>query len=70
MQANEKQVKGTDVKDNVESFNFAKFTPAYKDQPFHPFFEPWRAEMADFSRVSNAKWNGREYIDTSFSARP
>ncbi|CAL5867332.1 uncharacterized protein PFLUO_LOCUS1547 [Penicillium psychrofluorescens] len=48
--ANEKQIKGTEVKDNVESFNFAKFTQAYADQPFHPFFEPYRAEMANFSR--------------------
>jgi hypothetical protein len=57
LQANEKQIKSTEVKDNVESFNFAKFTPAYADQPFHPFFEPYRAEMADFSRVREAVRN-------------
>ncbi|OQD66251.1 hypothetical protein PENDEC_c065G04816 [Penicillium decumbens] len=48
--ANEKHIKGTEVKDNVESFNFAKFTPAYADQPFHPFFQPFRAEIETFSR--------------------
>jgi gibberellin 2-oxidase len=57
LQANEKQIKGTEVKDNVESFNFAKFTQAYADQPFHPFFEPFRAEMADFSRVRETVYN-------------
>lgn len=41
----------TDVLDNVESINIAKFIPEYKDEPFHPFFEPFRAEIETFSRV-------------------
>lgn len=41
----------TDVLDNVESFNIAKFIPTHEHQPFHPFFEQYRAEIEDFSRV-------------------
>jgi len=45
----------TDVLDNVESFNIAKFIPQYANEAFHPFFEPYRAEIEAFSRVmSNA----------------
>ncbi len=44
---------GTEVKDIVESFNFAKFLPRYANEPFHPFFEQFRDEIASFSRVSS-----------------
>ncbi|KUI53077.1 hypothetical protein VP1G_00311 [Cytospora mali] len=45
-----KTVKGTDVRDNVESYNHAKFTPHYADEPRHPFFAPYESEIAAFSR--------------------
>ncbi|MBE3042678.1 hypothetical protein IMZ48_08900 [Candidatus Bathyarchaeota archaeon] len=41
----------TDVLDNVESINIAKFIPEYKDEAFHPFFNPLREEIEAFSRV-------------------
>lgn len=41
----------TEVKDIVESFNIAKFIPQYADEARHPFFEPYKAEIEDFSRV-------------------
>lgn len=41
----------TDVLDNVESINIAKFIPEYKDEAFHPFFNPFREEVEAFSRV-------------------
>lgn len=44
-------MQGTDVLNNVESVNIAKFIPNYKDEPFHPFFEPFRQEIENFSRV-------------------
>lgn len=48
----EKTIKGTEVRDNVESFNHAKFTRHYENEPRHPFFEPYRPEIEAFSRVS------------------
>jgi isopenicillin N synthase-like dioxygenase len=48
----EKTIMGTDVKDNVELFNHAKFTPQYEGEPRHPFFKPYTPELEDFSRVS------------------
>lgn len=48
----EKTIKGTEVKDNVESFNHAKFTKHYENEPRHPFFEPYRPEIEAFSRVN------------------
>lgn len=48
----EKTIKGTEVRDNVESFNHAKFTKHYESEPRHPFFEPYRPEIEAFSRVS------------------
>lgn len=51
-QAHEKKVQGTEVLDIVESVNIAKFIPKYANEPFHPFFEPFRHEIEDFSRVS------------------
>lgn len=50
--ANVKTVRGTQVRDNVETLNVPKFIEANKDEPFHPHFEPYRAEMEAFSRVS------------------
>lgn len=49
----EKTIKGTEVRDNVESFNHAKFTEHYENEPRHPFFEPFKPEIEDFSRVSS-----------------
>ncbi|ROW03096.1 hypothetical protein VMCG_05809 [Cytospora schulzeri] len=46
----EKTIKGTDVRDNVESYNHAKFTPHHAGEPRHPFFAPYEAEIAAFSR--------------------
>ncbi|TKW58869.1 hypothetical protein CTA1_8648 [Colletotrichum tanaceti] len=48
--AHDKKMQGTDVLNNVESVNIAKFIPKYRDEPFHPFFELFRAEIEDFSR--------------------
>ncbi|RVX73389.1 hypothetical protein B0A52_03031 [Exophiala mesophila] len=50
----EKKVMSTEVKDIVESFNVAKFIPQYTKEARHPFFEPYHAEMEDFSRKSLA----------------
>lgn len=47
----EKTIKGTEIRDNVESFNHAKFTKHYENEPRHPFFEPYRPEIEAFSRV-------------------
>lgn len=52
IQHNEKQVMGTEVLDIVEAFNIAKFIPRYAQEPFHAFFEQYRHEIEDFSRVS------------------
>ncbi|KXH54803.1 2OG-Fe(II)oxygenase superfamily protein [Colletotrichum salicis] len=49
--AHDKKMQGTDVLNNVESVNIAKFIPNYKDEPFHSFFERFRQEIEDFSRV-------------------
>lgn len=50
----EKTIKGTDVRDNVESYNHAKFTPHHDHDhtsaPRHPFFIPYEPELAAFSR--------------------
>jgi isopenicillin N synthase-like dioxygenase len=45
---------GTNVLDNIESVNIPKFIPTYANEPFHPFFHPYRAEIEDFSRRSLA----------------
>lgn len=47
----EKTIMGTDVLDNVESVNIAKFIPQYESEPFHPFFQSYRAEIEAFHRV-------------------
>ena len=41
----------TDVLDNVESVNIPKFIPHYEKEPFHPFFNRYKAEIEAFSRV-------------------
>ena len=41
----------TDVLDNVESVNIAKFIPEYANEAFHPFFNPFKDEIEDFSRA-------------------
>ncbi|PKS06147.1 hypothetical protein jhhlp_007464 [Lomentospora prolificans] len=50
--AHEKTIMSTDVLDNVESVNVAKFIPEYANEPFHPFFHPYKAEIEAFSRKS------------------
>lgn len=50
-QAHEKTIMSTDVLDNVESINIAKFIPEYKNEAFHPFFNPYKDEIEVFSRV-------------------
>ncbi|CRK27009.1 hypothetical protein BN1723_013921 [Verticillium longisporum] len=50
--AHEKTIMGTDVLDNVESVNIAKFITQYAKEPFHPFFHPFKAEIESFSRKS------------------
>lgn len=46
----EKTVMGTDVRDNVELYNFAKFTPHNASETRHPWFDPYNAEIEKFSR--------------------
>lgn len=50
--ADEKTLMGTDVRNNEEKFNIPKFIPHNAHQPFHEFFEPFRAEIEAFSRKS------------------
>jgi hypothetical protein len=45
---------GTEVLDNVESVNIAKFIPELANEPRDPFFDPYLAEIEDFSRVSKS----------------
>lgn len=42
----------TEVKDIVESFNIAKYIPQYANEARHPFFDAYREEIEEFSRVS------------------
>lgn len=37
--------------DNVESVNIAKFIPELEGEARDPFFDPYLAEIEDFSRV-------------------
>lgn len=46
----ERTVRGTEVRDNVESYNHAKFTTSNAAEPRHPFFEPYTPELEAFSR--------------------
>ena len=50
MELRARTVKGTDVRDNVESYNHAKFTGHYDGEARHPFFAPYRPEIEAFSR--------------------
>ena len=50
-QAHEKKIMSTDVKNIEESFNIPKVIPQYENVVRHPFFEPYRTEIEDFSRV-------------------
>lgn len=59
-QAHEKTIMSTDVLDNVESVNIAKFISQFEKEPFHPFFQPYKAEIEAFSRVSAACPEGFE----------
>lgn len=49
---NEKTVRGTQVRDNVETLNIPKFIKSNEHEPFHPHLEPFRDEIEAFSRVS------------------
>ncbi|KAI7777587.1 flavonol synthase [Diaporthe eres] len=46
----ERTVRGTEVRDNVESYNHAKFTPSNAAEPRHPFFDAYTPEVEAFSR--------------------
>ncbi|KKY30462.1 putative flavonol synthase [Diaporthe ampelina] len=46
----ERTVRGTEVRDNVESYNHAKFTPSNASEPRHPFFDAYAPEVEAFSR--------------------
>lgn len=46
----ERTVRGTEVRDNVESYNHAKFTESNVAEPRHPFFEAYTPEIEAFSR--------------------
>lgn len=46
---------GTDILDNVESVNIAKFIPQYEKEPFHPFFHPYRTEIEAFHKVCSCR---------------
>ncbi|KAJ9604856.1 hypothetical protein H2200_010971 [Cladophialophora chaetospira] len=48
--AHEKKIMSTDVLNIEESFNVPKIIPPYENEVRHPFFEPYRTEIADFSR--------------------
>lgn len=46
----EKTIMGTDVRDNVELYNVAKFTPHNASERRHPWFTPYQDEQKAFSR--------------------
>jgi len=50
---------GTEVLDNVESVNIAKFIPELAEEPRDPFFNPYLDEIEEFSRLS-AFWRGED----------
>jgi hypothetical protein len=50
--AYEKKIMSTDITNIEESFNVPKIIPQYENEVRHPFFEPYRPEIEDFSRVS------------------
>lgn len=46
----EKTIMGTDIRDNVELYNVAKFTPHNASERRHPWFTPYQDEQEAFSR--------------------
>ncbi|KAK5192929.1 hypothetical protein LTR99_010704 [Exophiala xenobiotica] len=48
--AYEKKIMSTDITNIEESFNVPKIIPQYENEVRHPFFEPYRSEIEDFSR--------------------
>ncbi len=50
--AHEKKIMSTNITNIEESFNVPKIIPQYENEVRHPFFEPYRPEIEDFSRVS------------------
>ncbi|KAK7973477.1 2OG-Fe(II) oxygenase superfamily protein [Apiospora saccharicola] len=46
----EATIRGTEVRNNVEQWNHAKFTGLYEKEARHPFFKPYEDEIAEFSR--------------------
>jgi len=55
---------GTEVLDNVESVNIAKFIPELSHEPLDKFFNAYLHEIEDFSRVRR-KLLRKEETDTS-----
>ena len=47
----EATIRGTEVRNNVEQWNHAKFTELYEKEARHPFFGPFQDEIEEFSRV-------------------
>ncbi|KAI9665714.1 MAG: hypothetical protein M1821_003648 [Bathelium mastoideum] len=48
----EKKMKGTDVLDNVESINIAKYIPELANEPRHAFLEQFQPELEAFQHRS------------------
>ncbi|KAK8023545.1 2OG-Fe(II)oxygenase superfamily protein [Apiospora rasikravindrae] len=46
----EATIRGTEVRNNVEQWNHAKFTELYEKEARHPFFEAFKGEIESFSR--------------------
>ncbi|KAK8005771.1 hypothetical protein PG990_011808 [Apiospora arundinis] len=46
----EATIRGTEVRNNVEQWNHAKFTELYEKEARHPFFKPFQDEIEEFSR--------------------
>ncbi|KAK7916860.1 2OG-Fe(II) oxygenase superfamily protein [Apiospora marii] len=46
----EATIRGTEVRNNVEQWNHAKFTALYAGEARHPFFAAYEGEIAEFSR--------------------
>ncbi|KAK8103258.1 hypothetical protein PG984_016404 [Apiospora sp. TS-2023a] len=46
----EATIRGTEVRNNVEQWNHAKFTGLYEKEARHPFFAPYEDDIAGFSR--------------------
>ncbi|CAG8958446.1 hypothetical protein HYFRA_00011123 [Hymenoscyphus fraxineus] len=46
----ERKLMGTEVCDNIESWNFPKYIPELAHEAHHSFFKKYEAEIEDFSR--------------------